>query len=207
MRYIQSTGLVITILGLTAIVVKANAGQAGACAAKGARCQGVALRAMADAPAPADDADSDRASEAGPNGRLARVTAYWASEGDYYTRHCISATGVHLHDGHCAVDPNIIPYGSVVRIAGLGTFLAVDTGTAVICRKAAREAGHTRAERNAIVIDVFFENRRQGEAFASSTARWASISWWTPNSNTTQAKQARNLFAEEDWTKIQGKQL
>ena len=101
-------------------------------------------------------------------GRLARVTAYWPSEGDYYTRHSVAATGVRLHDGHCAVDPNIIPYGSVVDIAGVGKFLAVDTGTAVIERTAARAGGHTKAERNALVIDLFFENRRAGEAFASS---------------------------------------
>ena len=66
-----------------------------------------------------------------PNGCLARVTAYWPSEGDYYTRHSLSSTGVRLHDGHCAVDPSIIPYGSVVDISGVGKFLAVDTGTAV----------------------------------------------------------------------------
>ena len=36
---------------------------------------------------------------------LARVTAYWSGEGDYYTRHHISSTGIHLHQGHCAVDP------------------------------------------------------------------------------------------------------
>ncbi len=142
-----------------------------------------------------------------PGGRLARVTAYWACEGDYYTRHGIAATGVRLHDGHCAVDPNIIPYGSVVTIAGVGKFLAVDTGSAVISRTAAREAGHTSAERNAIVVDVFFDNRSDGEQFASRDAKWASVSWWTPTSTASQAKQARGLFAEEDWTKINGKQL
>jgi hypothetical protein len=112
-----------------------------------------------------------------------------------------------LHDGHCAVDPNIIPYGSVVAIAGVGTFLAVDTGSAVVMRTAAREAGRTRAERNALVIDLFFESRAAGEAFASSAAKWTSISWWTPGSNASEAKQARSLFAEEDWSKIQSKQL
>ena len=142
---------------------------------------------------------------AAPNGRLARVTAYWSSEGDYFTRHGIASTGVRLHDGHCAVDPNIIPYGSVVDIAGVGKFLAVDTGTAVIERTAAREGGHTSAERNALVIDLYFESRRAGEAFASSEAKWAPISWWTPSSTATQAREARSLFAEEDWQKIQNK--
>jgi len=140
-------------------------------------------------------------------GRLARVTAYWAAEGDYYTERCISATGVHLHDGHCAVDPSIIPYGSVVEITGVGKFLAVDTGSAVISRTAAREGGHTSAERNAIVIDLFFEDRSEGERFAAAASKFVSINWWTPGSVGTAAAVARSLFAEEDWTKIQGKQL
>ena len=138
---------------------------------------------------------------------LARVTAYWAGEGDYYTGRCISATGVHLHDGHCAVDPNIIPYGSVVDIAGVGKHLAVDTGSAVISRTAAREAGRTVAERNALVVDLFFEDARDGERFAAGAAKFVSISWWTPSSNGTQARAARGLFADENWTKIQSKQL
>jgi 3D (Asp-Asp-Asp) domain-containing protein len=134
--------------------------------------------------------------------RLARVTAYWAAEGDYYTGRGISSTGIRLHDGHCAVDPNIIPYGSVVEIAGVGKFLAVDTGSAVISRTAAREGGHTSAERHAIVVDLFFARRSEGERFAASAAKYVSITWWTPS-----AKTARSLFAEEDWTKIQSKQL
>jgi len=147
------------------------------------------------------------ASHAIPAGRLARVTAYWAGEGDYYTRRCISATGVRLHDGHCAVDPTIIPYGSVVEIAGVGKFLAVDTGSAVISRTAAREGGHTSQERNAIVVDLFFEDRSEGERFASANAKYTSISWWTPASMGREARTARSLFAEEDWNKIQSKQL
>ena len=140
-------------------------------------------------------------------GRLARVTAYWAGEGDYYTGKCISATGVRLHEGHCAVDPNTIPYGSVVEIAGLGKYLAVDTGSAVISRTAAREAGRTAAERGALVVDLFFEDRSEGERFAASAAKFVSISWWTPSSTGSQAKAARSLFADENWTKIQSKQL
>jgi len=139
--------------------------------------------------------------------RLARVTAYWAGEGDYYTGRCISATGVRLHDGHCAVDPNIIPYGSVVEIPGVGKYLAVDTGSAVISRTAAREGGHTSAERHALVIDLFFENRREGERFAAAAAKFTSISWWTPTSMGMEAKAARSLCAEENWSKIQSKQL
>lgn len=117
--------------------------------------------------------------------RLGRVTAYWAGEGDYYTRRLISATGVRLHDGHCAVDPRIIPYGSVVEIAGVGKFLAVDTGSAVVARQAAREAAHTSEERDALVIDLFFESRKAGKAFVANAPKYASISWWTPSLTST----------------------
>jgi len=139
--------------------------------------------------------------------RLARVTAYWSDEGDYYTGRGMSATGVRLHDGLCAVDPNIIPYGSVVQIDGVGKYLAVDTGSAVIERTAAREGGHTHAERSAIVVDIYFEDRSEGERFAASAAKYVSITWWKPNSVGVEARAARSLFAEENWTKIQSKQL
>jgi 3D (Asp-Asp-Asp) domain-containing protein len=112
--------------------------------------------------------------------RLARVTAYWSGEGDYYTRHHLSSTGIYLHQGHCAVDPSIIPYGSVVKIDGLGSYLAVDTGTAVVSRRAARESGHTRAQRAALVIDLYFESRREGEQFAANGPKFASITWSKP---------------------------
>jgi hypothetical protein len=105
------------------------------------------------------------------------------------------------------VDPNIIPYGSVVEIAGVGKYLAVDTGSAVISRTAAREGGHTSAERNAIVVDIFFEDRSEGERFAAAASKFVSISWWTPTSMGMQAKAARSLFAEENWTRIESKQL
>jgi 3D (Asp-Asp-Asp) domain-containing protein len=140
-------------------------------------------------------------------GRLARLTAYWAGEGDYYTGRCLSSTGIHLHGGHCAVDPSIIPYGSVVEIPGVGQFLAVDTGSAVISRAAAREAGHTREERGALVIDLFFEHRAEGERFAASGAKFVDISWWTPSSTGSEAQHARRVFADEDWNKIYSKQL
>lgn len=109
-------------------------------------------------------------------GRLARITAYWPGE-DYYTNHKRSATGVRLRDGYCAVDSSIIPYGSVVKIPGVGDYIAVDTGTAVITRKAARESGHTREERNALVIDLYFASRRAGELFSEVGPKFAMIAW------------------------------
>ena len=160
---------------------------------------------LSSGPVTTDGASTAR-SDSGET-RLARVTAYWAGEGDYYTGRGLSATGVRLHDGHCAVDPSIIPYGSVVEIAGVGKFLAVDTGSAVINRTAAREGGHTYEERHAIVVDVFFEDSSEGERFEAAAAKFVSITWYTPSSVGVEAKAARSLFAEEDWTKIQSKQL
>jgi len=112
----------------------------------------------------------------GGQGRLARITAYWPGE-DYYTTHRRSATGVRLRDGYCAVDARIIPYGSVVTIPGVGQYLAVDTGTAVISRKAAKESGHNAEERSALVIDLYFASRRAGELFSRVGPKFAMVAW------------------------------
>ncbi|HSV61976.1 MAG TPA: 3D domain-containing protein [Chthoniobacterales bacterium] len=99
---------------------------------------------------------------------LARITVYWASGGggsDYWTRHHVGASGARLRAGHCAVDPRRIPYGSKVTLPD-GTLLAVDTGSAVRSRKAARLSGRNLNERNAIVIDRFFETKQQALAWA-----------------------------------------
>ena len=99
---------------------------------------------------------------------LARVTVYWASGGggsDYWTRRHIGASGARLRPGHCAVYPRRIPYGSKVTLPD-GTLLAVDTGGAVRSRKAARLSGRTAMERNAIVIDRFFETKQQALSWA-----------------------------------------
>lgn len=130
--------------------------------------------------------------------RLARVTAYWSGEGDYYTGRGISSTGIRLHGGHCAVDPRIIPYGSVVEIPGIGKYVAVDTGSAVISRTAARMTGKTKEERNALVVDLYFESEREGERFAARGPKYACISWSTPAMIPValEAKQSRVLATE-----------
>jgi 3D (Asp-Asp-Asp) domain-containing protein len=115
---------------------------------------------------------------------LARVTVYWARGGhggDRYTRQHKSATGQRLQQGHCAVDPRKIPYGSRVVLPDGTTLSAVDTGTAVRNRKAARRSGHTSYERNAIVIDKFFENKRQALAWANSNPPFVSVKVIPPN--------------------------
>jgi len=115
---------------------------------------------------------------------LARVTVYWARGGrggDRYTRQHKSATGQRLQQGHCAVDPRKIPYGSRVVLPDGTTLSAVDTGTAVRNRKAARRSGRTSYERNAVVIDKFFENKRQALAWANSNPPFVSVKVIPPN--------------------------
>ena len=129
---------------------------------------------------------------------LARVTAYWSGEGDYYTRRHISATGIILHQGHCAVDPTVIPYGSVVHIEGLGTYLAVDTGTAVVSRRAARQSGHNKNERHALVVDIYFESRKDGERFAEGGPKFALVTWSTPQKVASAGESTHTLVAFED---------
>jgi 3D (Asp-Asp-Asp) domain-containing protein len=114
-----------------------------------------------------------------PKGALARLTAYWTGE-DAYTSQHMSSTGVRLQEGNCAVDPSLIPYGSVVQIPGMGSYTAVDTGSAVVSRKAALGAAHNPDERNALVVDLFFENRREAEEFAAHGPSFVSVSWKKP---------------------------
>jgi 3D (Asp-Asp-Asp) domain-containing protein len=112
------------------------------------------------------------------NSLLARVTVYWAGGGrgaDYYSRQHKSSTGTRLRVGHCAVDPRKIPYGSRVVMPDGSTLAAVDTGSAVRNRKAARRSGRSVNERNALVIDKFFETRQQALAWANSNPPFVSV--------------------------------
>jgi 3D (Asp-Asp-Asp) domain-containing protein len=118
------------------------------------------------------------------NSLLARVTVYWARGGhgsDRYTQQHKSATGQHLQQGHCAVDPRRIPYGSRVVLPDGTTLNAVDTGSAVRSRKAARKSGQTINERNALVIDKFFETKRQALMWANSNPPFVSVKVIPPN--------------------------
>jgi 3D (Asp-Asp-Asp) domain-containing protein len=118
------------------------------------------------------------------NSLLARVTVYWAHGGrgaDRYTQQHKSATGQRLQQGHCAVDPRKIPYGSRVVLPDGTTLNAVDTGTAVRNRKAARKAGRTADERSAIVIDKFFENKRQALMWANTNPPFVNVKVIPPN--------------------------
>jgi len=89
---------------------------------------------------------------------------YWARE-DRWSRRHKSATGIRLHRNAVAVDPRIIPFGSRVKFPD-AICHAIDTGSAVKSRKAARKAGKTLAEKAAIVVDRFFETKYEAYAWA-----------------------------------------
>jgi hypothetical protein len=78
------------------------------------------------------------------------------------------------------VDPRKIPYGSRVTLPD-GTLLAVDTGGAVRSRKAARLSGRTAMERNAIVIDRFFETKQQALSWARRNPYFMFVRISPPN--------------------------
>ena len=95
---------------------------------------------------------------------LARVTVYWPGEGSGKSA---AWNGARLSEDHCAVDPKKIPYGSKV-IFGDAECMAVDTGPDVVKRGAARSLGRTSAERNAIVVDRFFDSKQKALTWASA---------------------------------------
>ncbi len=102
-----------------------------------------------------------------PRVMTVRVTVYWknGSGTDAWTANGKSSTGKPLRDRKsAAVDPKIIPYGSKIVLPQAGKSLdAVDTGSAVKSRKAARAYG-----RDVPVVDVFFNNK-------SEALRWARM--------------------------------
>jgi 3D (Asp-Asp-Asp) domain-containing protein len=100
---------------------------------------------------------------------LARVTSYWAGEGSKF-----ASTGRRLHSGHCAVDPKRIPYGSKVVFPDRAC-TAVDTGSAVISRKAARLCGRTASQLKAIVVDRFFDTKREAEAWSNAQSEFMML--------------------------------
>jgi 3D (Asp-Asp-Asp) domain-containing protein len=95
---------------------------------------------------------------------LARVTVYWPT-GKGVAR--ASWNGAQLRAGHCAVDPQKIPFGSKVLFPDTSC-VAVDSGPAVISRSAARRLGKTASQRNALVVDRYFETKREALAWAAS---------------------------------------
>jgi 3D (Asp-Asp-Asp) domain-containing protein len=95
---------------------------------------------------------------------------------DHFTRAHKSAVGRMLRSGDCAVDPCRIPYYSQITFPD-GKAMAVDTGSAVKSRLAARKLGRTIAEKNAIVIDRFFETKYQAMKWAKSNPPFMMVKW------------------------------
>jgi 3D (Asp-Asp-Asp) domain-containing protein len=108
---------------------------------------------------------------------LARITVYWPGEGQL--RAC--SNGARLRDGHCAVDPKRIPFGSHVLFSD-ATCTAVDSGPAVVSRKAARVTGRTASQRAALVIDRFFESRDAALAWERSHPHFMTVRIVQPES-------------------------
>ena len=59
--------------------------------------------------------------------------------------------------------------------------VAVDSGPDVVNRKAARSCGRSAAERNAIVIDRFFDTRQKALAWAKVNPHFIVVQVRTPD--------------------------
>lgn len=57
---------------------------------------------------------------------VSNTTAYYMGENAY------GAAGSHCHYGTCAVDPSVIPYGSILWVSGYGFAVANDCGGAIV---------------------------------------------------------------------------
>ena len=119
---------------------------------------------------------------------FARITVYWHREGS--GEHA-SWNGARLRDGHCAVDPKKIPYASKVVFPDAAC-VAVDSGPDVVNRRAARSCGRNAAERNAIVIDRFFDTKQEALAWAKAHPHFMTVRILTPG-----AKQGKVATAED----------
>src|SRR5205814_9946189 len=106
---------------------------------------------------------------------LVRVTTYWREEGQSRA----AWNGARLRNGHCAVDPKKIRYGSKILL-GDEELIAVDTGPAVVNRNAARLSGRNDAERNAVVIDRYFEMKSQAVAWGKSHPHFMRVRVLSP---------------------------
>jgi hypothetical protein len=67
--------------------------------------------------------------------------------------------------------------------------LAVDTGPAVINRKAARLSGRTTRERSALVIDRYFETKREALAWAKVHPHFMTVQVVSPDSDAKPKEQ------------------
>ena len=125
---------------------------------------------------------------------LARVTVYWASSNAQEQR--AAYNGARLHPGHCAVDPDKIPYGSKVVFDDGMECKAIDTGPAVVSRKAARLSGRNANQRNAIVVDRYFETKQQALAWADAHPPFMKLRVVTPGSDDEGLPKGGTMLAQ-----------
>src|SRR2546421_12362709 len=123
---------------------------------------------------------------------LARITVYWSGEGQLRA----SSNGARLRAGHCAVDPKRIPFGSRVFFPDTAC-VAVDSGPAVVSRKAARAIGHTASQRNAIVIDRFFESKEAALSWEGSHPHFMTVRVVAPGSG-NESKESNSEIVKSD---------
>ncbi len=123
---------------------------------------------------------------------LARVTVYWRGEGQMRA----SWNGARLREGHCAVDPNKIPFGSKVVFADGAECKAVDSGPAVTSRLAARSAGRTPAQRNALVVDRFFETKQEAMAWSDAHPHFMTLRVIEPGSDRKPLRERGTMLAQ-----------
>ncbi len=125
---------------------------------------------------------------------VARVTVYWRGEASARG----SWKGTRLCNGNCAVDPHKIPYGSKVIVGG-DELVAVDTGPAVVSRRAARSCARNSAQRSAVVIDRYFETKREAKAWEKGHPQYMMVKVVPPADrtakNSTRASKNENSVA------------
>lgn len=120
---------------------------------------------------------------------LARITVYWPSGNEPQVA---SYNGLRLHGGHCAVDPKRIPYGSKIVFPDT-TCLAIDSGPAVVSRLAARKCGKTADQRNALVIDRYFETKKAALSWAAANPHFMKVRVLDPHQKLPELPVAANL--------------
>ena len=75
--------------------------------------------------------------------------------------------------------------------------MAVDSGPAVVNRSAARSCGRTAAQRNAIVIDRFFESREAALNWESSHPHFMTVHVVQPGSHPEFETEKRDVSPNE----------
>ena len=134
---------------------------------------------------------------------LARITVYWPSGGEVQRA---SSNGIKLQNGHCAVDPNKIPYGSQVIFPDAAC-MAVDSGPAVVSRTAAVRCAKTAAQRAALVIDRYFESKREALAWAAAHPHFMTVRVLDPHhkmveTHLTQLKPVEDSMANNQQSSV-----